>query len=49
MEDGRSGRGVVVAGHIAECTRCDIRMDYKTLSYGREVVGWPSLQRNDIR
>ena len=44
MVGDRSGRSVVVAGHTAERSHCDICTDYNTLSFGREVAGWPSLQ-----
>jgi hypothetical protein len=47
--DGHSGHSVVVAERIAERTHCDTCTEYNTLYYGREVVGWPSLQRSDIR
>lgn len=49
MGDGHSRRNVVVAGHTVERTRCATRTDYSTLSYGREVAGWPSLQMGEIR
>lgn len=49
MGDGRSDHSVGVAGRIAERTHCDTSTDYNNLSYGREVVGWPSLQRSGMR
>ena len=49
MGDGHSGRGEEVAGRTAECTHCDTSTDYNNLSYGREVAGWPSLQRGEVR
>jgi hypothetical protein len=45
MGDGHSGRSVVVVERTAERTHCDTGTDYNNLSYGREVAGWPSLQR----
>jgi len=47
MGDGHSGRSVV-AGRTAEHTHWDTSTDYNNLSYGREVAGWPSLQRGDM-
>ena len=46
---GHSGRTVAAAGRTAERTHCDTSTDYNNLSYGREVVGWPSLRRSYIR
>ena len=39
------GRSVVVVEHTAEHTHCDTGTHYNNLGYGKEVVGWPSLQR----
>lgn len=50
MGGGHSGRSVVVAERTAEHTHCGRCTDYySTLSSGREVAGWPSLQWNRIR
>lgn len=49
MGDGRSSHSVGVAGRIVECNHCGTSRDYNSLSYGREVAGWPSLQRCDMR
>lgn len=45
MGDGHSGRNVVVAGRTVERTHCGTYTDYSTLSFGREVAGWPSQNR----
>jgi hypothetical protein len=49
MGDGHSGRSVVVAGRTAEGNHFDTCKEHNTLNYGREVAGWPSLQRSGIR
>ena len=49
MVDGHSSHSVMAAGGTAECTHCDPGTDYNNLGYGREVVGWPSLERRGMR
>ena len=48
MGYGHSGHNVM-AGRTAERTHCDIHTEDNTLSCDREVAGWPSLPRNDMR
>jgi len=49
MGDDHSGRSVGVAECIAERTHCGTGTDYNSPSYGREVAGWPLLQRRKMR